>query len=87
MATVPTTLVGTAVLAIIVGITVPTMIAGTKISLTVVLTTFFEIVVSTNVVGTLYAFSSTVVPTYFVIIQYFCVNIPKMKLLLMFQQV
>ena len=50
MATVPTTLVGTAVLAIIVGITVPTMIAGTKISLTVVLTTFFEIVVSTNVV-------------------------------------
>ena len=44
--------VGTAVQTIIVGIIVPTMIGGTKISLTVVPTTFFDFVVSTNVAGT-----------------------------------
>ena len=46
MATVPTTLVGTAVLTIIVGITVPTMIAGTKISFGVTLIIFVGTVVS-----------------------------------------
>ena len=40
---VPTTHVGTAVLKIIVGTTVPTMIARTKLSLTVVPTTFVKL--------------------------------------------